>query len=276
MFKKSTIVIICGALVVTISMGVRQAFGIFLQPISDGLGTGREVFSLAIALQNIILGLPLMAVVADRFGSRWIVLGGGLLYAVSLLLVPVLTSAAGLYLSLGLLAGLDEPSSGSVELFGESLSGKTEDQRAALRLGRVGFVFQSFHLLEHLTALENVMLPLELAPHPASDLRARAEQALVEVGLKQRLHQPVVRLSGGEQQRVALARAFVIRPGLLFADEPTGNLDRATGHEVVERLFALQHDYQTSLVLVTHDETLAARCEHWYRLVDGRLEAVQP
>ena len=106
MFKKSTIVIICGALVVTISMGVRQAFGIFLQPISDGLGTGREVFSLAIALQNIILGLPLMAIVADRFGSRWIVLGGGLLYAVSLLLVPVLTSAAGLYLSLGLLAGL--------------------------------------------------------------------------------------------------------------------------------------------------------------------------
>lgn len=106
MLKKSTVVIICGALVVTISMGVRQAFGIFLQPISDDLGTGREVFSLAIALQNIILGLPLMAVVADRFGSRWIVLGGGLLYAVSLLLVPLLTSAAGLYLSLGLLAGL--------------------------------------------------------------------------------------------------------------------------------------------------------------------------
>ncbi|HPQ97036.1 MAG TPA: ATP-binding cassette domain-containing protein [Thiolinea sp.] len=185
-------------------------------------------------------------------------------------------SGSGKSTLLGLLAGLDEPSSGSVELFGESLSGKTEDQRAALRLGRVGFVFQSFHLLEHLTALENVMLPLELAPHPASDLRARAEQALVEVGLKQRLHQPVVRLSGGEQQRVALARAFAIRPGLLFADEPTGNLDRATGHEVVERLFALQHDYQTSLVLVTHDETLAARCEHWYRLVDGRLEAVQP
>ncbi|MCB1639018.1 MAG: ATP-binding cassette domain-containing protein [Thiothrix sp.] len=185
-------------------------------------------------------------------------------------------SGSGKSTLLGLLAGLDEPSSGSVELFGEDLSGKTEDERAALRLGRVGFVFQSFHLLEHLTALENVMLPLELAAHPAADLRPRAEQALVEVGLAQRLHQPVVRLSGGEQQRVALARAFVTRPGLLFADEPTGNLDRNTGHEVVERLFALQHDHQTSLVLVTHDEELAARCQHWYRLVDGELEAVKP
>ncbi|PID50009.1 MAG: ABC transporter [Proteobacteria bacterium] len=180
-------------------------------------------------------------------------------------------SGSGKSTLLGLLAGLDTPSSGSLNLFDQDISPLDEDGRAALRLGRVGFVFQSFHLLDNLTALENVMLPLELGKGE-SNIRSRAEQALQQVGLEQRATHYVTRLSGGEQQRVALARAFVTRPQILFADEPTGNLDKATGHEVAQLLFRLQVDYQTTLVLVTHDESLADRCEHWYRLVDGALQ----
>ncbi|MEZ5476116.1 MAG: ATP-binding cassette domain-containing protein [Thiolinea sp.] len=181
------------------------------------------------------------------------------------------TSGSGKSTLLGLLAGLDTPSSGDLFLFGQAIAPLNEDQRAALRLGRVGFVFQSFHLLENLTALENVMLPLELG---SSDRQTRDKsvQALTDMGLGERLHHFVGRLSGGEQQRVALARAFVTRPHILFADEPTGNLDRATGQEVAQLLFRLQREQQTTLVLVTHDESLAAQCQSWYRLVDGRLQ----
>lgn len=187
------------------------------------------------------------------------------------------TSGSGKSTLLGLLAGLDLPTSGSVQLFGQSLAGLNEDQRAALRLGKVGFVFQSFHLLENLTALENVMLPLELSlpPHPGlppqGGKEQRATEALQQVGLGERLTHFPNQLSGGEQQRVALARAFVTRPQILFADEPTGNLDRATGHEISDLLFALQEQFQTTLVLVTHDETLAARCQRHYRMENGVL-----
>ena len=178
-------------------------------------------------------------------------------------------SGSGKSTLLGLLAGLDSPTSGSVVLFGQTLHGLNEDQRAALRLGRVGFVFQAFHLLEHLTALENVMLPLELGVQSGKE--QLAVEALQQVGLGERLSHYPNQLSGGEQQRVALARAFVTRPELLFADEPTGNLDRATGNEISALLFALQEKFQTTLVLVTHDESLAARCQVHYRLEAGRL-----
>ncbi|UOG90486.1 MAG: ATP-binding cassette domain-containing protein [Candidatus Thiothrix sulfatifontis] len=179
-------------------------------------------------------------------------------------------SGSGKSTLLGLLAGLDLPTSGTVMLFGQNLDGLDEDQRAALRLGRVGFVFQAFHLLENLTALENVMLPLELGS--AGNARVQlATEALQQVGLGERLSHYPNQLSGGEQQRVALARAFVTRPQILFADEPTGNLDRATGHEISELLFALQEKFQTTLVLVTHDDTLAARCQRHYRMEEGTL-----
>lgn len=179
-------------------------------------------------------------------------------------------SGSGKSTLLGILAGLDVPSAGSLVVFGQELTKLSEDQRAALRLGKVGFVFQSFQLLEHLTALENVMLPLELGDKQ-DDIRQRALTALEQVGLVARAQQLVTKLSGGEQQRVALARAFVTQPQLLFADEPTGNLDRHTGQDVAALLFRLQRDHQTTLVLVTHDESLAAQCEYWYRLADGRL-----
>ncbi|WP_020395963.1 ABC transporter ATP-binding protein [Thiolinea disciformis] len=181
------------------------------------------------------------------------------------------SSGSGKSTLLALLAGLDIPSAGKIELFGDSIESLDEDQRAAVRLGKVGFVFQSFHLLDYLTAAENVMLPLELG-NATAKARSMALDALNQVGLAARAEQWVSKLSGGEQQRVALARAFVTKPQLLFADEPTGNLDRATGHEVAELLFRLQRDYQTTLVLVTHDESLAAQCQHWYKLVEGKLQ----
>ncbi len=179
-------------------------------------------------------------------------------------------SGSGKSTLLGLLAGLDLPTSGTVMLFEQNLDGLDEDQRAALRLGRVGFVFQAFHLLENLTALENVMLPLELGTVSNGRMQL-ATEALQQVGLGERLSHYPNQLSGGEQQRVALARAFVTRPQILFADEPTGNLDRATGHEISELLFALQEKFQTTLVLVTHDDTLAARCQRHYRMEEGTL-----
>ncbi|MEB4590155.1 ATP-binding cassette domain-containing protein [Candidatus Thiothrix sp. Deng01] len=186
-------------------------------------------------------------------------------------------SGSGKSTLLGLLAGLDLPTSGAAQLFGQPLAGLDEDQRAALRLGKVGFVFQSFHLLENLTALENVMLPLELdfTPHPGLPPQEGKEQsareALRQVGLAERMGHFPNQLSGGEQQRVALARAFVTRPQVLFADEPTGNLDRATGHEISDLLFDLQEKLHTTLVLITHDETLAAQCRQHYRLEEGVL-----
>ena len=180
------------------------------------------------------------------------------------------TSGSGKSTLLGLLAGLDLPTSGSVVLFGQDLTHMNEDQRAAVRLSKVGFVFQSFHLLDNLTALENVLLPLELGASHA-DFKPRAVQALQQVGLGERLTHYPSQLSGGEQQRVALARAFVTQPKILFADEPTGNLDKATGLEITQLLFNLQSQWQTTLVLVTHDESLAARCQSHYRMANGVL-----
>jgi putative ABC transport system ATP-binding protein len=180
-------------------------------------------------------------------------------------------SGAGKSTLLGLLAGLDVPTRGEVRVVGQSLSALDEDGRAALRANRVGFVFQSFHLVPALTALENVMLPLELLGRAAP--RAVATEVLLRVGLAERTGHYPRQLSGGEQQRVALARAFVTRPQVLFADEPTGNLDAATGVRVMELLFALNREAGTTLVLVTHDRTLAARCGRVLELAGGRLVA---
>ncbi len=180
-------------------------------------------------------------------------------------------SGSGKSTLLGLLAGLDAPSAGDVHLLGQSLSRLDEDGRAALRAGRVGFVFQSFHLVPGLTALENVMLPLELADR--DDVRATATAALEQVGLADRTDHLPNQLSGGEQQRVALARAFAIDPVVLFADEPTGNLDGDTGRQVIDILFRLRADHGTTLVLVTHDDAVAARCDRRLSMTDGTLAA---
>lgn len=180
-------------------------------------------------------------------------------------------SGSGKTTLLGLLAGLDQPTSGEVRIGGQALSGLDEDARAALRQKLLGFVFQSFQLLPALTALENVMLPLELRGDRDADAPARA--ILTRVGLGERLEHYPRQLSGGEQQRVALARAFVARPSLLFADEPTGNLDTETGRAIVDLLFELNAQSGTTLVLVTHDERLAARCSRILRLDSGRLVA---
>jgi putative ABC transport system ATP-binding protein len=178
-------------------------------------------------------------------------------------------SGAGKSTLLGLLAGLDAPTAGDVSLFSSSLAALDEDGRAALRAGQVGFVFQAYQLIAGLTALENVMLPLELADH--DDVAATARNALERVGLGHRtVHRPN-QLSGGEQQRVALARAFAPKPRLLFADEPTGNLDGRTGEQVVDQLFALRAEQGSALVLVTHDEGVARRCNRRLGMADGRL-----
>jgi putative ABC transport system ATP-binding protein len=178
-------------------------------------------------------------------------------------------SGAGKSTLLALLAGLDTPTSGRVLLAGEDLTTLDEDGRARLRAQRVGFVFQSFHLVPSLTALENVMLPLELAGQ--GDARAAAREALDRVGLRERVGHYPRQLSGGEQQRVALARAFVTRPAVLFADEPTGNLDTATGARVNDLLFGLNAQANTTVVLVTHDRTLASRCGRVLTMDSGKL-----
>lgn len=186
------------------------------------------------------------------------------------------SSGSGKTTLLGLLAGLDLPSAGEVVLAGQSLQSMDEEARAALRRRLVGFVFQSFHLLPALTAEENVMLPLELEGIPGA--RERARQALQDVGLADRLRHYPSHLSGGEQQRVAIARAFVHGPELLFADEPTGNLDGRTGHSIVELLFRLNRERATTLVLVTHDPALAALCKQQVEVHEGRLldQAARP
>jgi putative ABC transport system ATP-binding protein len=180
-------------------------------------------------------------------------------------------SGSGKSTLLSLLAGLDTPSAGTVTLGGDRISTLDEDGRARVRGDRVGFVFQNFQLLPSLTALENVMLPLELRGD--ADAEAPAREMLRKVGLGERLGHYPKQLSGGEQQRVALARAFVTRPSLLFADEPTGNLDTHTGQAIIELLFAMNAEAGTTLVLVTHDDHLAARCHRTLRLDSGRLVA---
>ncbi|HZX71223.1 MAG TPA: ATP-binding cassette domain-containing protein [Rhodanobacter sp.] len=178
-------------------------------------------------------------------------------------------SGSGKTTLLGLLAGLDTPDAGEITLDGHALQQLDEEARADLRRRLVGFVFQSFHLLPALTAEENVMLPLELEGR--RDARIRARAALDAVGLSPRRRHYPAQLSGGEQQRVAIARAFVHEPRVLFADEPTGNLDQRTGHHVCDLLFALNRDHHTTLVLVTHDAALAARCQRGIELDEGRV-----
>ena len=180
-------------------------------------------------------------------------------------------SGSGKSTLLGLMAGLDLPSAGAVRLGGEDLAGLDEDARAALRGRLLGFVFQSFQLLPALTALENTMLPLELAGR--AEARPAAQAMLERVGLGERLGHYPKHLSGGEQQRVALARAFAMRPQLLLADEPTGNLDAATGAQVIDLMFDMNAEAGTTLILVTHDEALAHRCGRTLRLAGGRLVA---
>jgi len=180
-------------------------------------------------------------------------------------------SGSGKSTLIGLLAGLDTPTSGAIHLNGKSLTAMNEDGRAAIRNELIGFVFQSFQLLPGLTALENVMLPLELSGDKNAKVSAAA--LLDRVGLSHRLAHTPQKLSGGEQQRVALARAFVTRPAILFADEPTGNLDSKTGAHIIDLLFELNLENKTTLILVTHDHALAARCRRTIKLDSGRVVA---
>ena len=182
-------------------------------------------------------------------------------------------SGSGKSTLLGLLAGLDMATTGDVEIDGVSLQGLNEDERAALRAEKVGFVFQSFQLLPALTALENVMLPLELAG--AESPSEKATEFLGKVGLAERLMHYPTTLSGGEQQRVAIARAFAAEPALLFADEPTGNLDGNTAEKIIDLLFSLNASAGTTLILVTHDQRLAARCDRCFAMESGRLSEGQ-
>ena len=180
-------------------------------------------------------------------------------------------SGSGKSTLLGILAGLDLPSSGSVSLNGQDITAMDEEGRAAVRAKTVGFVFQSFQLLPSLTALENVMLPIELKGD--AQARAKATALLERVGLAERITHYPNQLSGGEQQRVAIARAFATEAKILFADEPTGNLDTATGAKIVELIFDLNKEFSTTLVLVTHDERLAQRCGRIVRLIAGEIES---
>ena len=178
-------------------------------------------------------------------------------------------SGSGKSTLLGLLAGLDQPSAGEIFLLGQRLKDLDEDARARLRAGRIGFVFQSFQLLPALSALENILLPLELGGR--ADARERAAHWLDRVGLAARAAHTPRQLSGGEQQRVAIARAFATDPEIVFADEPTGNLDADTGARIIELLFELNASAHTTLILVTHDDALAARCQRRLHLVAGRV-----
>lgn len=214
-------------------------------------------------------------IVAERLGKS-VMTSDGILHILSSLNLRIKSgesiaivgeSGSGKSTLLGLLAGLDTPSTGSIKINGVELTTLNEDGRAALRHELIGFVFQSFQLLPSLTALENVMLPLELTGDKQA--KATALALLERVGLAQRLNHRPKQLSGGEQQRVALARAFVTQPKILFADEPTGNLDSKTGAKVVDLLFELNAEHETTLILVTHDQHLAAKCARMIRLDAG-------
>ena len=206
-----------------------------------------------------------------RDADGWLTILDSLSFTVrrGVTLAVVGASGSGKSTLLGLLAGLDRPTEGRVEVFGQSLFDLDEDQRAAWRSTTVGFVFQTFQLLPQMTALENAMLPLELAGDRGA--ARKAEELLARVGLADRLSHYPRTLSGGEQQRVALARAFVARPPLLLADEPTGSLDAATGERIIELMLELNRDAGSTLVMVTHDPALADRCEQRIRLAAGRL-----
>ena len=181
-------------------------------------------------------------------------------------------SGSGKTTLLSLLAGLDTPTTGEIELFHHSLHNMNEDQRAQVRNENIGFVFQAFHLLPGFSALENVMLPLEI--NNVGSASSQATELLQRVGMGHRLHHYPATLSGGEQQRVAIARAFATKPPILFADEPTGNLDTDTGEKIINLLFELNRELNTTLILVTHDEKLSRQCEVEYRLSDGNLHII--
>jgi putative ABC transport system ATP-binding protein len=182
-------------------------------------------------------------------------------------------SGSGKTTLLGLCAGLDQPTSGEVKLQGISLDSLDEDNRAKVRNEHVGFVFQTFQLVPTLTAIENIMVPLELRGISSTVVRKRAEQLLLEVGLADRSHHYPTQLSGGEQQRVAIARAFINEPKILFADEPTGNLDTETGEYIEELIFNLNKSQQTTLILVTHDLELAQKCNRIIRIKNGKIDS---
>ena len=198
--------------------------------------------------------------------------GAGLVVEPEETIALVGESGSGKSTLLGIIAGLDDATSGEVKLLGQSLPQLDEEARAKLLARDVGFVFQSFMLIPTLNALENVQLPALLRGESESASRENAEQLLIQLGLEKRLKHMPAQLSGGEQQRVAIARAFSTRPKILFADEPTGNLDRHTGDKIADLLFSLNRDYGTTLILVTHDLTLAARCQRRLKLSDGKLE----
>lgn len=217
----------------------------------------------------------LTKVVQDATGSLTILDDINLTIASGETVAIVGASGSGKSTLLGLMAGLDVPTHGEVRLFGENLFARDEDGRARLRAERIGFVFQSFQLLPHLTALENVLLPMELSGRTPDgvDASRAGRDMLARVGLAERLTHYPKTLSGGEQQRVALARAFVLRPPLLLADEPTGSLDARTGEAVIELMFELNRERGSTLVLVTHDASIAARCGRRIELQAGRIVA---
>jgi putative ABC transport system ATP-binding protein len=220
-------------------------------------------------LQPILQAVGVSKVVQDSSGPLRILEGASLSVNAGEAVALVGASGSGKSTLLSILAGLDTPTAGQVLLAGQDLFAMNEDQRAAHRASHVGFVFQNFQLIGHLTALENVMLPLELKGDKQA--KAKAQAMLERVGLGQRLrHQPTV-MSGGEQQRVALARAFVMQPDILMADEPTGSLDHATGESIISLMFELNQAYGTALLLVTHDMALARRCQRVVQISAGQL-----
>lgn len=219
--------------------------------------------------QPAILATKLVKTVGDATNPISILRDLNLSVSIGESVAIVGSSGSGKSTLLGLLAGLDNPTSGGVTVEGAPFSGLDEDARAAVRGKRMGFVFQSFQLLSTMTALENVMLPLQLANR--RDAKQIATETLVKVGLADRLTHYPKQLSGGEQQRVAIARAFAPQPAILFADEPTGNLDVATGERIIELLFSLNKASNSTLILVTHDAQLARRCQRVLTLRDGQL-----
>lgn len=226
------------------------------------LETGAAQASL-ISIDNISLTLPSLAGPVD------ILRGVSLDVAAGETVGLVGPSGSGKSTLLMILAGLEQPTGGAIHVAGADLGTMDEDDLAVFRRGNVGIVFQSFHLIPTMTALENVAVPLELARKPGAF--ASAEAVLADVGLDHRIDHYPSQLSGGEQQRVALARALVMRPRVLLADEPTGNLDGATGDQIIELLFNLHKDYETTLFLITHDASLAARCDRVLHMADGRI-----
>ena len=224
--------------------------------------------------ENLLVVSNVFKSVEDASGKLSILTDISLNLGVGQTLSIVGASGSGKSTLLSIMAGLDAPTSGEVKLGGVNISSLEEDARALIRASHIGFVFQNFQLIEHLTALENVMLPLEISGEiKGNEIRQRASEILNRVGLGQRLNHYPRFMSGGEQQRVALARAFVVNPKILMADEPTGSLDHATGALIMDLVFDLNKEYQTALVLVTHDPLLAKRCNTSLTIESGQIKA---